>query len=1426
MKKVIFFLILLFSINAIAQKQANIWYFGDKAGLDFNRNNTLPLLDGQLQAFEGCATISDADGDLLFYTNGVVVYNRNHEIMLNGEGLNGSNTSTHSAMIIPKPLDANIYYIFTVAATFGDEGLQYSEVDMTLDGGLGGINANKNIPLVAPISEKVTATASTIPTEYWVITHKAHSDEFVSYNVTNTGVNTTPVISAAGSVITGIALNSLSQMKVSPDGTKLAMATPGDYREVQLFDFNATTGEVTNARTILNSYNDSSLPDGAAPYGVEFSPNSNLLYISLIGAGVYQFDVNAGATQDIINSRVTVNSTARSYGALQLGPDEKIYISILNGQNIDRIESPDTPGTGSDYRENEVSLGGRTAQVGLPSFIQSFLQPANILFEKQCYGDATTFRIDDNVTSILWDFGDPASGVDNTSTEDAPSHVFSAPGTYTVTVTAFQGSVSINFSIDVIIFDQPIIDLQPSDLINCDADGNGSEIFDLTVQTPVILGTQNASLFEVIYAADNTFSSPISDPSNYTNTSTDQTIHFRVFNRNNPSCFVNGSFVISIGNNIILPTEIIDYEQCDDDTDGFVNTFLLSTKDSEILQFIDPTLYEVNYFESLDDAENNINSIDKTVPYQNIIVNSQTIYVRVNEIVSALCLDTSLQFNLIVNQLPTVNPLVELRQCDDDIDGFSLFNLNEAIQEVSNNFNNEIFIFYPTFIDAENDTNRIVNPTTYQNQTVTTDTVWVKTIRQPNCYRISEVTLIVSTTGIPPSFQKSFTTCDDFLDIDGNDTVNNDDTDGVSTFDFSSVTEDVSNLFPPTQQLIITYYRNESDALAELNPITDTSNYRNIGYPITQEIYVRVDSQLDNDCLGLAPAITLTTDPVPEANPVNNLELCDDDADGDGFNGFVQSFNLDSQTATILGTQNSADHTVTYHTTAADALSGTNAISNTNMYENTTVNQQTIFVRVTYNTTGCFTNHTSFDLIVNPLPIANFVEDLEVCDDDSDGSAQNGFSQNINLELQTASILGAQDPSQFSVTYHASLSNAQAGILPLGSPFSNTVPDQQIIYVRVSNADTQCANGISNFNVIVNPEPTTENVSNLSYCDDDLDGDDTNGFVQNIDLDSQIPGILGSLQDEDDFTVTFHETQADAIAGTGALSSPYTNTTQDRQTIYVRVVNDDTGCVNDNDTFDIVVNPLPDFTVTTPQIVCLNGPELVLSVENPAAVYDYQWTTADGNTIIGSQITITSGGLYTVTGTTTDGTNCSRTREIQVNESIIATISDADITIVDDSDNNSITIDPTNLGIGDYEYALLDDQNNFEVNYQDTPVFENLMGGFYTILVRDKNGCGIASLLVSVIEFPKFFTPNNDEQNDTWAIKGANSTFFPTSQISIFNRFGKLVAQIDIDNVGWTGTYNGKTLPSDDYWYAIKLIDRNGVVRERKGNMSLLRRER
>jgi gliding motility-associated-like protein len=254
----------------------------------------------------------------------------------------------------------------------------------------------------------------------------------------------------------------------------------------------------------------------------------------------------------------------------------------------------------------------------------------------------------------------------------------------------------------------------------------------------------------------------------------------------------------------------------------------------------------------------------------------------------------------------------------------------------------------------------------------------------------------------------------------------------------------------------------------------------------------------------------------------------------------------------------------------------------------------------------------------------------------------------------------------------------------------------------------------------------------------------------------------------------------------------------------------------------------------------LNDLPLNLSVENPMDVYTYEWKNESG-IVLGTDdnINITSGGNYFVTATATNGTLCSRTEMIEVNESNIATLQNSFVTIIDESSNIgsqhnlSISIDviSNNLGPGDYQFAIVNTDTNERfpfAGFQDEPLFENLEGGIYKIIVNDKNGCSPddESLLVSVIQFPKFFTPNGDGENDTWVVKGANRTFYPNASINIFNRYGKLVAQVPIDSQGWNGTYNGTLLPSDDYWYNVTLIpsDTTKPTINKKGNFSLLRK--
>ncbi|MBJ7880952.1 hypothetical protein [Gelidibacter salicanalis] len=299
--------VFLFYSSAFSQKESANWYFGDLAGLDFNSGAPVALTDGQLITKEGCATISDPQGNLLFYTDGSIVWDRQHNVMKNGMGLLGHSSSTMSALIIPKPGNLNAYYIFTIDKpsyflTNGEpiDGVNYSEVDMSLNNGYGGVvEANKNVHLITydindPVqseyksSEKITAVTHSDGSTIWVITQ--FINKFYAFRVDDNGVNETPVISTVPQSVfprindIGANISAIGYMKFSPDGKKLAIAhsaislgspTTGTKRsgKVLLYDFNNTTGLISNQQTIISD---------TYPYGIEFSPNSKLLYTTIL----------------------------------------------------------------------------------------------------------------------------------------------------------------------------------------------------------------------------------------------------------------------------------------------------------------------------------------------------------------------------------------------------------------------------------------------------------------------------------------------------------------------------------------------------------------------------------------------------------------------------------------------------------------------------------------------------------------------------------------------------------------------------------------------------------------------------------------------------------------------------------------------------------------------------------------------------------------------------------------------------------------------------------------------------------------------------------------------------------------------------------------------------------------------------------------
>ena len=351
MKKLFLHIILIFiSFNLFAQnpeiKRTWHWYFGCYAGIDFS-SGTAVFDYSPLYTTEGTATISDINGNLLFYTNGVAVWNSIHDTMPNGDSLLGHMSSTQSALIVPMPESTTKYYIFTadyVAGYFGGfGGVSYSIIDMTLDGGLGDIiPIYKNILLLTPTTEKLAGTRHSNGIDYWVITHEWDTNNFYTYLITSSGIDSIPVISSIGAMHSGGVLNNdnaRGYLKLSPDGNKLALVTKTPL--VELFDFNNTTGIISNFI---------SLPADGGEYGISFSPDNSKLYVNknLTPVRIFQYDLK-GSPADIINSKTSIAYPSSYLGAMQLAPEGKIYVARVNQDYLGIINEPNETGIVCNY---------------------------------------------------------------------------------------------------------------------------------------------------------------------------------------------------------------------------------------------------------------------------------------------------------------------------------------------------------------------------------------------------------------------------------------------------------------------------------------------------------------------------------------------------------------------------------------------------------------------------------------------------------------------------------------------------------------------------------------------------------------------------------------------------------------------------------------------------------------------------------------------------------------------------------------------------------------------------------------------------------------------------------------------------------------------------------------------------------------------
>lgn len=377
------------------------------------------------------------------------------------------------------------------------------------------------------------------------------------------------------------------------------------------------------------------------------------------------------------------------------------------------------------------------------------------------------------------------------------------------------------------------------------------------------------------------------------------------------------------------------------------------------------------------------------------------------------------------------------------------------------------------------------------------------------------------------------------------------------------------------------------------------------------------------------------------------------------------------------------------------------------------------------------------------------------------------------------------EPYNFSITAPFFLDNGTSNTFS-GLPFGT-------YEIRVEDACGSIETATVNLENLL-PLVRVNRPNNLLSCRDDRI--ETDAFI----LSNQNSEILGN-QDPNDYTITYHLNQMDADSGNNPLTEPYTNVSNP-QTIFARVVHKSLNVCYGTTSFSIFIGTTPVLSEDETVFICV-GETVTLNADTG---YDnYEWSTGETT----SSIIVDQNGVYVVTVSNDyDNLTCSNTKEFTVIASEIAEINS--INIEDWTANqNSITINIS--GIGDYVYSI------DNLNYQESNMFTNLQPGEYMVYVKDLNGCGIATQTVYILNYPKFFTPNGDGDNDIWRIKFSESE--PGIRIHIFDRYGKFIINLYYNDIGWDGTLNGSPMPTNDYWFTV--TRESGIIY--KGHFTLKR---
>lgn len=384
--------IIFIQIPLFSQGEANNWYFPIFNGLSFNSEVPTILLDGAMYGWEGCSTISDRNGNLLFYTDGYYIWNRDHELMKNGKWIGGGKSSTQSALIAQKPKSKNLYYVFTTNCEecyydnyhdYMSKGFQFNVVDMNLENGFGAVTNEKNIIIMDTVSERLAGTKHRNGIDDWIIIHEWNTNAFRAYLLTENGFNKIPIISKVGSIhlqdhpLYELNENMTGYLKMSSNNKFLAVAIAG-LSKVEIFHFNDSSGLISNPISIV-------FPSYEKPYGIEFSPNCKFLYVSTwpnffenYPSLIRQFDMSVWDSSSIKSSEYIIATSPPKLGfnffaSMQLAPDGEIFISDEEREYIAQIENPNRKGLLCNFKDSVYHFP-KNLRLGLPNFLSSYFK--------------------------------------------------------------------------------------------------------------------------------------------------------------------------------------------------------------------------------------------------------------------------------------------------------------------------------------------------------------------------------------------------------------------------------------------------------------------------------------------------------------------------------------------------------------------------------------------------------------------------------------------------------------------------------------------------------------------------------------------------------------------------------------------------------------------------------------------------------------------------------------------------------------------------------------------------------------------------------------------------------------------------------------------------------------------------------------------